>query len=111
MRGPAAFLLLAAGAASFPALAQDTGGEIYRARCASCHDAGTRGAPRPGVAADWQKRAAKGRPALIRAARGMAPHLPGSETHEVTAAVDFLLSTVDIMINSYSEPPRIESGR
>jgi cytochrome c5 len=107
MRRLAALVLLAAGAAQ----AQDTGGEIYRARCASCHDAGARGAPRPGVVEDWQKRAAKGRPALIRQALGMAPHLPGNEANEVTAAVDFMLSTVDIMVNSYSEPPRLESGR
>jgi cytochrome c5 len=111
MRALAALLLAAAGAAPFPASAQDTGGEIYRARCASCHDAGARGAPRPGVVADWQQRAAKGRPALIRQALRMAPHLPGNEANEVTAAVDFMLSTVDIMVNSYSEPPRLESGR
>ena len=101
-------LLLMALAA--PAAAQ-TGGEIYRARCASCHDAGERSAPRPGVVADWQPRVAKGRPALIRQALHMAPHVPGEEAALVTAAVDFMLSTVDILVNSYSEPPRLESGR
>lgn len=106
MRRLAAVLLLACS----PAAAQ-TGGEIYKEKCASCHDSGARGAPRLAVVQDWQKRAAKGRPALIREALRMAPHLPGNEAHEVTAAVDFMLSTVDILVNSYSEPPRLESGR
>jgi cytochrome c5 len=96
--------------AASPAFAQ-TGGEIYRARCAGCHDAGANGAPRLGVVADWKPRVAKGRPALIRRALQMAPHVPGGETAQVTAATDFMLSAVDILVNSYSEPPRLESGK
>ena len=106
MRGLAAALLLACS----PAAAQ-TGGEIYRDQCARCHDAGTSGAPRPGVVADWKPRVAKGRPALIRNAARAKPHAAGAHAGDVTAAVDYLLSTVDILVNSYSEPPRLESGR
>lgn len=92
------------------ALAQ-TGGEIYHDRCAVCHDNGESRAPRPGVVADWEGRAKKGRPALIRHAIRVAPHTTGANAAEVTAAVDYLLSTVDILVNSYSEPPRLESGK
>jgi len=105
MRGLAAALLLASG----PALAQ-TGGEIYSRDCARCHDRGIAGAPRPSVVADWKPRVGKGRPALIRNALGARPHAAG-RTPEVTAAVDYLLSTVDILVNSYSEPPRLKSGK
>lgn len=101
-------LLLMALAA--PAAAQ-TGGEIYIARCAVCHDSGDNRAPRPGVVADWATRAKKGRPALIRYALRVAPHTTGARPAEVTAAVDYLLSTVDILVNSYSEPPRLESAK
>ena len=93
-----------------PAAAQ-TGGEIYTERCAACHDNGQSRAPRPGVVADWEGRARKGRPALIRAAIGAAPHATGASTADVTAAVDYLLSTVDIPVNSYSKPPRLESAK
>ena len=94
---------------SGPALAQ-TGGEIYHDRCGVCHDSGEHRAPRPGVVADWENRVQKGRPALIRHAIRVAPHATGASAGEVTAAVDYLLSTVDILVNSYSEPPRLESG-
>jgi cytochrome c5 len=93
-----------------PAMAE-TGGEIYRANCASCHDAGANGAPRLGVAGDWLKRVEKGRPALIRNGIQMKPHIVGAPPADVTAAVDFMLSTMDILVNSYSRPPRLESGK
>lgn len=101
-------LLLTALAA--PAAAQ-TGGEIHKERCAACHDNGESRAPRPGVVADWESRVKKGRPALILNAISVAPHAAGANRAEVTAAVDYMLSTVDILVNSYSEPPRLESGR
>ena len=101
-------LLLTALAA--PAAAQ-TGGEIHKERCAACHDSGAGRAPRPGVVADWENRVKQGRPALIRNAMSAAPHAAGADRAEVTAAVDYMLSTVDILVNSYSEPPRLESGR
>lgn len=105
MRGLAVLVVLACS----PAAAQ-TGGEIYRERCASCHDAGTNGAPRPGIVDDWRARAERGRPALIRNAMRKAPHTGGADPATV-AAVDFMLSTVDILVNSYSAPPRLESGK
>jgi cytochrome c5 len=105
MRGLAVLFLLACG----PAAAQ-TGGEIYKEKCAACHDGGKARAPRPSVVADWVERAKRGRPAMIRNALGGAPHA-GGQTAEVTAAVDYLLSTVPILVNSYSEPPRLKSGK
>ncbi|HEX9397190.1 MAG TPA: c-type cytochrome [Burkholderiales bacterium] len=105
MRAAAALLLLAAGAAH-----AQTGGEIYQDQCAACHDSGKNRAPRPSVVADWTERAKRGRPLLIRNALGTAPHA-GGRTAEVTAAVDYMLSTVDILVNSYSEPPRLKSAK
>ena len=106
MRAALCLLLLAAGAAS-----AQTGGEIYKENCAGCHDAGKARAPRPGIADDWVERAKRGRPELIRNALGAAPHAASGRTAEVTAAVDYLLSTVDILFNSYSEPPRLKSKK
>ena len=108
-------IFLAFVLASSAALAQKTGDDLYKASCARCHDAGLEGAPRPGVRADWEARAGKGRPALIRSAiygmpRGKkAPRSgdPDLSDRQITAAVDWLLSTLDMPINSYSPPAKI----
>jgi len=107
------FLVLMVLAA--PAFAQ-TGGEIYKERCSLCHDSGATQAPRLGMAADWKLRVGKGRPALLRAAihgiPGTAMTAKGGHTDladaDVTAAVDFMLSTLEIVVSSYSEPPRLK---
>ena len=111
MRRLLPFLILLSPAA----FAQPSGGEIYKAKCAGCHDAGLAQAPRPGVRADWEARVGKGRPALIRSAlygmpRGVKPPRSGDPAlsdREITLAVDHLLSTLDLPINSYSPPARI----
>jgi cytochrome c5 len=112
VRGLALLLLLAAGGAC-----AQTGGDIYKDKCALCHDGGANAAPRLGVANDWKPRVAKGRPALMRSAltgvpntamtaKGGFPELPDAA---VVAAVDFMLSTVEIYVSNYSEPPRLDA--
>ena len=73
------------------------GESIYKAICATCHDAGLVGAPRTGTA-DWAAREAKGRATLYdhaingfnaMPARGGSPDL---SDEEVKNAVDFILA-------------------
>ena len=100
-----------------PAAAQ-TGGEIYKERCSLCHDSGATQAPRLAMVPDWKPRVGKGRPALLRSAiqgipgtamtaRGGAAELSDAQ---VTAAVDFMLSTLEIVVSSYSEPLRLKAA-
>ena len=105
-----ALVLLAAGTAS-----AQTGGDIYKEKCALCHDGGASGAPRLGVIADWKPRVGKGRPAILRAAlRGMPGTamqarggFPEMSNGDLTAAVDFMLSSIELSVSSYSEPERL----
>jgi cytochrome c5 len=63
-------LLIAAGAGA------SVGEELYRAKCSSCHDGGTAGAPKLGDSAEWATRIKRGTRALYTAAiRGM-PNTP-----------------------------------
>ena len=73
------------------------GESIYKAICATCHDAGLVGAPKTGTA-DWAARAAKGKATLYdhaingfnaMPARGGSPDL---SDEEVKNAVDFILA-------------------
>lgn len=41
----------------------------YNRSCASCHNGGANGAPRTGVAADWEPRLARGMDALLRSVK------------------------------------------
>ena len=61
-----AFLTLAA--ALPPATLAASGAEVYRGRCALCHDGGATQAPRVGRSEDWVRRVEKGRAALLRSA-------------------------------------------
>jgi cytochrome c5 len=45
--------------------ALQAGGDVYRAQCAACHDAGLVGAPKFGAAADWSARMGQGFDALV----------------------------------------------
>jgi len=47
--------------------ALQAGGDVYRAQCAACHDAGLVGAPKFGVVADWSPRLGQGFDALVNA--------------------------------------------
>ena len=83
-----------------PSAAAETGEEVYRDKCAMCHDAGTGKAPRIDVREDWKALFPKGREGLVRSAikgvpgTAMAPkggffQLPDAE---VTEAVDYMLA-------------------
>lgn len=47
--------------------ALQAGGDVYRAQCAACHDAGLVGAPRFAAAGDWSARTGQGFDALVSA--------------------------------------------
>ncbi len=87
-------------AAVAPSVAAENGEEIYRDKCAMCHDAGADKAPRIGAPEDWKARFSKGREGLLRSAikgvpgSAMAPkggffQLPDAE---VAQAVDYMLA-------------------
>jgi cytochrome c5 len=87
-------------AAAAPSVAAEAGEEIYRDKCAMCHDAGADKAPRIGVPEDWKARFSKGRESLLRSAikgipgSAMAPkggffQLPDAE---VAQAVEYMLA-------------------
>ncbi|MFL6574843.1 MAG: BON domain-containing protein [Burkholderiales bacterium] len=87
-------------AAVAPSATAENGEDIYRDKCAMCHDAGSDKAPRIGVPEDWKARFSKGREGLLRSAlkgvagSAMAPkggffQLPDAE---VAQAVDYMLS-------------------
>src|SRR3954470_24084565 len=74
--------------------------DVYRDKCAMCHDAGVDKAPRIGVPEDWRTRFSKRRDSLLRwalkgvpgsalAAKGGFCQLPDAE---VARAVDYMLS-------------------
>jgi len=72
---PAAAAITAALATG--AMAQDAGKTVYDSACAACHAAGVLNAPRPGDAAAWGPRAAKGLDGLLqRAISGVPPGMP-----------------------------------
>jgi cytochrome c5 len=83
-----------------PASAAASGEEIYREKCALCHDAGAGQAPRIGAREDWKARFAKGREGLLASAiRGvpgtaMAPKggFPELAEGDIALALDHLLS-------------------
>jgi cytochrome c5 len=78
--------------------------EVYKAKCALCHDAGATGAPRIGLPADWRKRADKGYAGLLRSAlqgvpgTAMLPKagFPELREDEVADAVRYMLATVNL---------------
>jgi cytochrome c5 len=78
--------------------------EVYKAKCALCHDSGATGAPRVGLPADWRKRADKGYAGLLRSAlqgvpgTAMLPKagFPELGDEEVAGAVQYMLSTVNL---------------
>lgn len=51
------------------AMAERTGEEVYKTKCAVCHASGAAGAPKLGDAAAWAPRAALGADALLTTAK------------------------------------------
>lgn len=84
----------AAGASSGPR----SGEEIYQSKCVACHSTGAAGAPKLGVAADWESRVAQGMETLytnaIQGIRGMPAKglCMDCSDDEVKAAVDYILA-------------------
>lgn len=59
------------------AMAQDAGKAVYDGGCAACHAAGVLNAPKPGDAAAWGPRVAKGLDGMLkRAISGVPPGMP-----------------------------------
>jgi c(7)-type cytochrome triheme protein len=92
----AAGLLLAA-----PAIAQQSGKDVYTKVCTTCHATGLAGAPRYGNGGDWAPRLANGVPSLYQSAlKGTPKGMPAKGGHmtlpdaEVKAAVDYMLASV-----------------
>ena len=89
-----------------PGVLAATGEEVYKARCALCHDSGATQAPRVGRAEDWVRRVEKGRAGLLRSAfegvrdTAMLPRAGFRELSDsdVTSAVDYMLATLSLSI-------------
>lgn len=72
----------------------------YETNCASCHDSGLAGAPKPGDAAEWNKRMAPGLDAVVKKSidgfegkQGAMPPKGGNESltdKEITGAVSYM---------------------
>ena len=96
------FLTIAAGAAGFvcACAAAATAEETYKAKCSTCHDAGTASAPRVGDKAEWARRNRQGTAELYKAALQGKPNtammakggFAELSDAEVTAIVDYLLA-------------------
>lgn len=86
----------AATATVAAAASSGKGAETYKAACASCHDTGIAGAPRPGDKAAWTDRVAAGADALYNAAingKGAMPPKGGRadlSDDVIKAAVDYM---------------------
>ena len=75
------------------------GKEVYDQVCSKCHRTGIDGAPKLSDKAEWSKRLATGKPALIRSVtegKGEMPARAGKEVsdEEITAAFDYIVSLV-----------------
>jgi len=71
--------------------------DIYNASCMACHTTGAAGAPKTGVAADWEDRVAQGMDLVyehtIKGLRGMPPRglCMTCSDDELMAVVDWML--------------------
>ena len=99
--------ILAVGTISAPlAVLGASGDQVYRTRCALCHDSGATQAPRVGQPGDWLRRVEKGRAGLLRSAlegvrdTATLPRagFPELSDEDLAAAVDHMLSTLSIAI-------------
>jgi cytochrome c5 len=75
------------------------GKEVYDQVCSKCHRTGIDGAPKMSDKAEWSKRLATGKPALIKSVtegKGEMPARAGKEAtdEEISAAFDYIVSLV-----------------
>lgn len=102
-QAPAPAPVAQAPAAPAPAV-NAVGESVYKKTCALCHAAGVAGAPKLKDKADWEPRLAQGMETVYDHAingftgeKGMMPARGGGASltdDEVTAAVDYMVSTV-----------------
>jgi c(7)-type cytochrome triheme protein len=92
-------LALAAALQAAPALAEQSGKDVYTKTCVVCHATGIAGAPRFGNAAEWGPRIAGGLPRLYGSAlKGTAKGMPAKGGNlayadsEVKSAVDYMVA-------------------
>ncbi|MDX5298793.1 MAG: c-type cytochrome [Gammaproteobacteria bacterium] len=91
------------GAAAAPAAAvaagPRSGEDIYKASCAACHAIGVAGAPKFGVAADWEPRVAQGMETLISHAVNGLNAMPPKGTC-ATCSDEDIANTVQYMVDN-----------
>lgn len=88
------------------------GEEVYKAKCALCHDSGATNAPRVGRAADWKQRVEKGFAGLLRSATqgvansAMLPRagFPELSDAELSAAVRYMVGTLGLQVRETAAP-------
>ncbi|WP_461521413.1 c-type cytochrome [Porticoccus sp.] len=74
-----------------------SGDEIYNSKCTACHSTGAAGAPKVGVAADWESRLAQGLETLYANALNGVRGMPAKglcmdcSADEIHAAVDYMV--------------------
>lgn len=92
---------LSSGLIATPAVAQQSGKDVYNKTCALCHATGIAGAPKLGNAADWAPRMSGGNVRLYTSAlKGTAKGMPAKGGNpafsdaEVKAAVDFMIAGI-----------------
>jgi cytochrome c5 len=93
--------------------------EIYKEKCALCHDAGATNAPRLGRSEDWGRRAEKGYAGLLRSALQGVPGtamLPKAGFPELTEAqvgeaVRYMLASVGLPPDLPARAPRSAAAR
>lgn len=79
-----------------------SGAEIYGNVCASCHDTGSRGSPKKGDNAEWQKRMAQGQELMLQHALQGYNKMPargGDDSlsdDDVKKAINHLLESVGV---------------
>jgi len=101
--GPTGMLRMLAFAATL-ACAHAGASEIYKEKCALCHDAGATNAPRVGRSEDWGRRAEKGYAGLLRSALQGVPGtamlakagFPELTEAQVGEAVRYMLASVGL---------------
>jgi cytochrome c5 len=75
------------------------GKEVYDQMCSKCHRTGIDGAPKMSDKAEWSKRLAAGKPALIKSVtegKGEMPARAGKDAtdEEISAAYDYIANLV-----------------